>query len=169
MMMDSPLEKKILVIDDEVDLGEALQDILSTHFDQVDFVSDSTKAIDLINQNQYSLILSDYKMPGLSGLELATRIRGLGLLTTLVWISGAVDKQMALNAVRLGVLDIIEKPVEAEELSKHIFRAYDIERRRAEILRADEDNPNSRKVLGLLYATDPRIQKSRASNNSMIE
>jgi DNA-binding NtrC family response regulator len=161
------MENRILIIDDEVDLGIALQEILNDHFDRVDFVSDSTQALDLINQNQYNLILSDYKMPGLSGLELARRIRSQGLLTTIIWISGFVDRQMALNAIRLGVLDIIEKPVEANELSKFVFRAYDIVKRQAEILKSDTDNPNSRKMLGLLYSSDPRIQKSYASNSDI--
>jgi DNA-binding NtrC family response regulator len=164
-MSNAQIEKKILIVDDEVELGEALKDILSADFDQVDFVSDSTKAVQMIEQNNYTLILSDYKMPGLTGLDLVTRIRSLGLLTTIIWISGYVDKQMALNAVRLGVIDIIEKPVNAYELSKFIFRAYDIERRKAALIKDTDDNPNSRKMLGLLYASDNRIHKSRASHN----
>jgi len=164
-MMDQLIEKKILIIDDEVDLGETLKELLSVNFDQVDFVSDSNRALEVIEKNKYTLILSDYKMPGLSGLELATLIRSRGLLTILIWISGYVDKQMALNALRLGVLDVIEKPTDPDEISKLIFRAYDIERRRAELIRADQDNPSSRKMLGLLFAGDSRIRKSRASNN----
>lgn len=166
-MSTAALDKHILIIDDETDLGEALQEILSLDFDKVDFVNDSTQALKRIEEGSYTLILSDYKMPGLSGLELASLVRSKGLLTTLVWISGYVDKQMALNALRLGVLDIIEKPVDPEELSRFIFRAYDIERRRYEIIRANQDSLTSRKMLGLLYASDSRIQKSRASNNDV--
>lgn len=157
--------KSILIIDDEIDLGEALRDLISLEFEQVDLAHDPKLALEMIQKNQYALILSDYKMPGLSGLELAMRMRSQGFLTTLIWMSGYCDKEMALNGLRLGVLDILEKPIDTDSLSRYIHRAYDIERRRSEIISENGNVEQARKMLGLLYASDKRLKTSLSTGH----
>lgn len=157
-------DRSILIIDDENELAEALKDLLSLDFTGVEYVDSAPAALSLVEKYNYSLILSDYKMPGLSGLDLAIRLRGQGNLTTLIWMSGYCDKEMCLNGLRLGIQDIIEKPIATEDLSKYIHRAVDIERRKKEIYANEEDSSSSHRMLGLLYATDKRLKRSLSSN-----
>lgn len=162
--------ERVLIIDDEVDLGEAVRELLLEKFREVVFISDSKQALELLEQSHFDLILSDYKMPGLNGLELARKLGAAGNVTPVVWMSGYCDKAMAMNALRLGVLDIIEKPFDPDKIAKYVFRACEIERRKFEVQSCNEERKaQSKKILGLIFASDDRITTSRAAENSVTD
>jgi len=151
--------KGILIIDDETELAEGLQELLSAKFDNVEYVDNSTEALKHLADNQYELIISDYKMPGLDGLALARKLRAEGNLTPIVWISGHCDKEMALKGIRLGVEDIVEKPFTIENLAQSIFRVLELKRRSAELqlLTSQSEIASAKKMIGLLFAADQRF------------
>ena len=66
---------KILVVDDEQGLCAGLQEALQREGHQVDAATDPQAALKLATEHFYHLVISDIKMPGLSGLELLTRVR----------------------------------------------------------------------------------------------
>jgi len=151
-------EKSILVIDDEVELGEIMVDILSPHFNQVTYQASADLALEQIKRIDYDLILTDVNMPKLQGPELIRYTRAAGKLTPVIFVTAYADKEMVLKALRLGASDVIEKPFNPEEIIKSMDRTFEIERRRAQLIlnqHHSEENGNSNlnkqeKMLGLL-------------------
>jgi DNA-binding response OmpR family regulator len=62
--------KKILLIDDEIDLGEILVEMLQPHYEVAEFISDSRIAKQILTEQNYDLVISDVLMPGLEGSDL---------------------------------------------------------------------------------------------------
>ncbi len=101
------LNMRLLIIDDEEDICDILHEILSPHFDFVETTTDSSKASEMIVQNEYDLILSDIMMPNLLGSDLIRKIRGNGILTPVVFIKGKATKEKLKAGNSLGLSDII--------------------------------------------------------------
>ncbi|MBL7554518.1 MAG: response regulator [Bdellovibrionaceae bacterium] len=101
-------KQRILVIDDEIEIGEMICEILNPHFETVMFISEADKVADHLDEVNYDLVLSDINMPKLDGTSLVSLIRSKGHLTSVIFVSGNVTLEKALKALRLGVADIID-------------------------------------------------------------
>lgn len=155
--------EKIIIIDDEVDLGELIKAILEPHFGQVLYYSNPQEALSEIKKGDTTLILSDIKMPGLSGAELVTHVRGMGLLQPIVFLSGYVDREVALLALRLGVQDVLEKPFIEEAVVLTLRKVIDMERRREKLYRdiwnpqtTEESLQKQKKMMGLMLVSNTK-------------
>lgn len=76
--------QKILVIDDEVEIGEMICEILNPHFETVRYFSEAEKVPEHLDQVSYDLVLSDINMPKLDGTNLVTLLRSKGHLVETV-------------------------------------------------------------------------------------
>lgn len=157
------VKEVILVIDDEIDLGEFIVELLTPHFEKVLFATDATSALAIIESGDISLILSDIRMPGLSGPDLVTKVRADGVLTPIIFLSGFVDKEVALQALRLGVQDVLDKPFEEGTLVATIRKVLDFEKRRVQyyqdlhsIEASSEKLSKQRKMMGLMLVSNSK-------------
>jgi two-component system, OmpR family, response regulator PfeR len=123
-------ETKVLVIDDNLDVGRSLSDLLFPCYHDVTFYEDSQKALDCLKTRSYQLILIDVQMPGMPGTELARRIREMGILTPIVFLTGLVTKEILRTALRLGVMDVLEKSMPSEELLTSLASVLEREEQR---------------------------------------
>ena len=80
--------KKILIIDDEVEIGEILSEIIATSYPEVQFCSNSEVALKKIQEDGYDLILTDVNMPKIPGLQLVKILRDAGINTPTVLLTG---------------------------------------------------------------------------------
>ena len=113
-------EATILVVDDEKNTREALSKILTEDGYDVIAASDGYHALDLIGRDLPDLILADLKMPGMSGIELLSRIRvkGYDFPFVLMTAYGTVDT--AVDALKKGAEDYLTKPIDVEALQAQI-------------------------------------------------
>ena len=74
------------------------------------------EAINLLKEHEIDVIISDFNMPKMNGIELLEEVRELGNLFPFILITGYGDKETYIKAHRLGVFDIIEKPFQHENL-----------------------------------------------------
>jgi DNA-binding NtrC family response regulator len=114
-------KKKILIVDDEPDLRELFADVLNA-YDTVqakDGLEGYTKAKEL----NPDLILSDIKMPGLSGLEMVARLRKDEIFSAVIFISGFGDTAKQDEAAKLGAFDFLDKPVSSQKLLSTVKNA----------------------------------------------
>ncbi|MBL7544376.1 MAG: response regulator [Bdellovibrionaceae bacterium] len=102
--------KRILVIEDEIEIGEVISEVLREQYENVHYIHETERVPGHLDQYSYDLILSDINMPKLDGPSLVSLIRSRGILTPVVFVSGNVTLAYALMASRLGVLDILDKP-----------------------------------------------------------
>ncbi len=113
----SPLSQTILVVDDDGDIRVALEMLLQYEGFEVWTARDGKEALARLKKEREAgcspaLVLSDVKMPGLDGMGLLEKIEELPSPPPVIMISGHADVAMAVDAVKRGAVDILEKPLD---------------------------------------------------------
>ncbi len=116
---------KILVVDDERSIRNTLKDILEYEKYEVDLAEDGQKALEKIGSAEYDIILCDIKMPGLDGIEVLERLTEQTPDTPVVMISGHGNIDTAVESIKKGAFDYIEKPLDLNRLLITIRNAMD--------------------------------------------
>ncbi|RKD91378.1 sigma-54-dependent transcriptional regulator [Mangrovibacterium diazotrophicum] len=116
---------KILVIDDERSIRNTLKDILEYEKYQVDLAEEGTAGLEMIKKSEYDIILCDIKMPGMDGIEVLEKISESGIDTPVVMISGHGNIDTAVESIKKGAFDFIEKPLDLNRLLITIRNAMD--------------------------------------------
>ena len=116
---------RILVIDDERSIRNTLKDILEYEKYEVDLAEDGNKGIELIRSAEYDIVLCDIKMPGMDGIEVLERLTVLAPDTPVVMISGHGNIDTAVESIKKGAFDYIEKPLDLNRLLITIRNALD--------------------------------------------
>jgi DNA-binding NtrC family response regulator len=117
---------KVLVIDDEQIVLDSVHKILTQEQFEVDTAISSRKGLDLAIQKGYDLVLTDIRMPEIGGMRVLRDIKRVKPSTTVVIITGYATVQSAVQAMKLGATDYIEKPFTPEELVEAVKAALDI-------------------------------------------
>jgi response regulator RpfG family c-di-GMP phosphodiesterase len=129
---------RILVVDDERVIREILAEFLSLEGFSVNTVEDGEKALTELRLHPYDLLITDLKMPKLSGLQLLEKVEQerLGVLTVLMTGFGTVET--AIEAMKKGAYDYLLKPFKVEEVIHVVERALYRQRLQAENIRLRE-------------------------------
>jgi DNA-binding NtrC family response regulator len=109
---------RILIADDEAAIANGLSAILTDAGYEVEVASDGQKALERLQNEAFGVVLADLKMPKLDGIALLKSIRERKIPTEFVMITGQGSTEMAIEAMREGAADYIEKPLNAERLNK---------------------------------------------------
>src|SRR5271169_418353 len=117
-----------LVVDDEESICEAVKAILETEGIEADSTTSSRKAVDLIRQQNYDLIISDLKMPEMSGFELYEAVKEDTLDSVFIIITAYGTIPSAVEAVKKGIYDFILKPFTPDEVRLPVRRALEKKR-----------------------------------------
>lgn len=152
-------QKSILILDDELDIAEYLNEILSPIYEEVISCTTIDEAKEHAKRKPFSLIITDIMMPGMRGHEFIQYTRSIGRIEPMMFITGNATREVLLAAVRLGVYDVIEKPFKENELLESVDRIIEIEKRKANLnenSNSDEKGQKSshlnKKIIGLLQA-----------------
>ncbi len=115
--------KSILVVDDEKNQREILETILSGEGYDVTTASSGEAAMKFVESRRFDLVLTDLKMTGMSGLELLKELTNFdkSIIVILLTAHGSVDS--AVDALRLGAFDYLQKPYDSEKLLDTVERA----------------------------------------------
>jgi PAS domain S-box-containing protein len=115
----------VLVVDDEQDIRDASERILSRAGYQVQKASRGDQALDIINKDSVDIVLLDLKMPGMDGLEVLARIREQNTQIQVIVITGYATVETAIEAMKQGAYDFIPKPFEPDQLRIVVHRAWE--------------------------------------------
>lgn len=117
------LSKKIVLAEDNSILAKLLQFKLEKEGYQLLIATNGKEAVNLIENNNPDIILTDIMMPFISGLEVISHVRNkLQMKTPIVVFSSAGQEEMVLNAFNLGATDFMSKPFSPNELIIRIKR-----------------------------------------------
>ncbi len=116
---------KILVIDDERSIRTTLQEILQYESHEVDLAEGGPTGIEMFAQKKYDIVLCDIKMPEMDGLEVLEKIFALSTDAQVIMISGHGNVENAVQAIKLGAYDFIQKPLDLNRLLITIRNALD--------------------------------------------
>ncbi|MFN9296901.1 MAG: sigma-54-dependent transcriptional regulator [Acidobacteriota bacterium] len=125
--------KRILVVDDEENLRRVTQLKLQQAGYEAMTASDGRQALEVLARNPHDLIITDLKMPGMSGMDLLRRVREdyPEIIVVVVTAFGTIES--AVEAMKLGAHDYIIKPVNADALRLVVSRALEHHRLREEV------------------------------------
>ncbi len=124
-MGSSKPKEKILVVDDEVLVRDFLQEALTRRSFQVIVAEDGKKAKEILKEQTFDLVLTDLKMPGITGLELLRFIKSHQPDTQVIMMTAYGTIENAVEAMRLGAFDYVTKPFTSGELEMVIDKAFE--------------------------------------------
>ncbi|MDR1672676.1 MAG: sigma-54 dependent transcriptional regulator [Bacteroidales bacterium] len=107
---------KILVIDDERSIRNTLKEVLEYENHEVDVAVDGAEGLEMFEKNKYELVLCDIKMPNMDGMEVLEKIMKMSGDVPIVMISGHGNIDTAVEAIKKGAFDFIEKPLDLNRL-----------------------------------------------------
>ncbi len=107
---------KILVIDDERSIRNTLKDILEFEKHQITLAENGKQGLETVQNSVFDLIFSDIKMPEMDGIELLGHLNELNIETPIVMISGHGNIETAVECIKKGAFDFIEKPIDLNRL-----------------------------------------------------
>lgn len=135
---------KILVVDDEVGIREYLAEALEVSGHDVEVAGDGEAALQLLVATSFQLVLTDLKMPRMTGVELVRRLRADQPETEILVLTAHGSVETAVECMKLGVFDYLQKPIGSPtELRLVVERALERHRLRAmsEMSRDHGDEP----------------------------
>ena len=117
--------QKILIIDDERSIRNTLKEILEYEKYKVDEAEDGAKGLEMINENHYDLVLLDIKMPKMDGIEVLEKAMLENTETPFIMISGHGNVETAVECVKKGAYDYLQKPPDLNRLLITVRNALD--------------------------------------------
>ncbi len=116
---------KILIADDDKNLRTMLVNELSTEELDVAGTESGKKALELLEKEEFDILLLDLDMPGMSGLEVLQKIKVLEISIEVIILTGHGTVQTAVEAMKLGAYDFLTKPFKIDELRAIIEKALE--------------------------------------------
>jgi len=145
-LIDKGSEPLVVVIDDDESVREALSGLFQSVGLATELYGSVQAFLDAGGPDRASCIVLDIRLPGRSGLEFQEALTRSGAAHSVVLISGHVDVQMAVRAMKAGAVDVLSKPVREQDLLEAVAEALARDRRRRGEAEHDQ-------VLRLRYAT----------------
>jgi DNA-binding NtrC family response regulator len=121
----SPTTRRILVVEDDVDVSRTIAEMLDRlgHIPAV--CNHAEEAFSLAQSKSFDLLLIDYRMPEMTGLDLIVMLRQECSNVPIIMMTGYPATEERVSSKRLGVSAILRKPVTAEQLDSTINEAFD--------------------------------------------
>jgi signal transduction histidine kinase len=126
---------QLLLVDDDVALLQAFPQALFLRIDdvQIDTCDSALEALEQIREHDYDAIVSDIKMPGMDGLALLEKIQELRPETPTLLITGHGEHDLAIQALRGGAYDFIQKPIDRDYVVAALRRAIQTHQLRRQV------------------------------------
>ena len=168
--------KQILLVDDEENLRRVTQLELEDLGFAVSTVAGGQEALDRLARSPFQLVITDLKMPGISGMDLLRRIRSEYPDTAVIMITAFGSIEGAVEAMKAGAVDYITKPIDIDELVLLINRVLDHQRlvEEVRVLRSNIDEKYGfEQIIGrsdpLMFVLDMAARAARADSTVLIQ
>ncbi len=165
---------RVCVIDDKELIRESLAETLTREDHQVTTFADPVEALEAVRGGAFELVLSDLKMPRMDGISLIRELRGANCDTPVIMMTAFATVATAVEALKLGAVDYIQKPFEAEAITVQVERALQHARLRRdnEALRTSiDDLQATRRIIGdseTMNQLRQRIARSADSDATVL-
>ncbi|MCQ2146832.1 MAG: sigma-54 dependent transcriptional regulator [Bacteroidales bacterium] len=116
---------KILVVDDERAIRNSMKDILTDEGYDVDVAEDGNIALEMASKEKYNAIFCDIKMPNMDGIEVLEKFNQEGIESAVIMISGHADIDTAVECIKKGAFDFIQKPLDLNRILITLKNATD--------------------------------------------
>ena len=123
---NGPRPARILIVDDDAGQRSLLDSFLRSQGFETLPVSSGERALELLRAEQFSMMISDVRMPGLSGLETLRRARQENAVLPVLLVTAFADIREAVGAMRDGAVNYLAKPIDLDELLANVLQATGI-------------------------------------------
>jgi two-component system nitrogen regulation response regulator NtrX len=142
---------RVLVVDDEESIGEALRQVFEYEGHDVGVARDGPEALSLAADAPPDVTFLDVKMPGMDGLEVLDRLRKVDPHALVVMISGHGTIDTAVEATRKGAYDFLEKPLDTDRLLVTLRNALEVKGLSASVKRLLDEVESRHEIVGASY------------------
>lgn len=153
------LQEPVLVVDDEADIRDLMEMTLMKMGLRVDTAAGVEEAKDKLDNNDYSLVLTDMRMPDGSGLEVVQYIDELMLDTPVAVITAFGNADQAVEALKAGAFDYLQKPITLSQLRSLVKSAVSVSDNTAEPTPSEKVKSQPAPVSAALYKPEPQPAK----------
>ncbi|WP_424928247.1 sigma-54-dependent transcriptional regulator [Amaricoccus tamworthensis] len=159
--MENTSTPTVMIIDDEADLRDSVSQWLKLSGFEADSFEAAEDALKVLTADYPGIVLTDIRMPGIDGMTLLRRLQSIDPGLPVILMTGHGDVPMAVEAMRIGAYDFVEKPFQPEQLADLCSRAAQLRARTMETraLRKELSDPNA--MLRKLVGESPAIEKLR--------
>jgi two-component system NtrC family response regulator len=119
------MKKKILVVDDELELRKLIHKLLKMEGYVVSEANDAEEAIEMIKKDDFSVVLSDIKMPGISGMDLLTMIKEFDNAIEVIMLTAYGRIEDGVDAIKRGAFDYITKGDDDNKIIPVVAKAFE--------------------------------------------
>jgi len=117
------MTEKVLLVDDEEEFVDTLAERMRSRGMEVATSNSGGDALDLVDRDAYDVVVLDLQMPGMDGIEVLERIKQRRPDIQVVLLTGHATVEKGVEAIKLGALEFLEKPVDLSTLSEIIHKA----------------------------------------------
>lgn len=142
------MKAKILLIEDDLGTGTALQKVLRAEEYDVDLVTRGDEGLRRAKEGSYEMVLTDFKLPGLSGLDLIAELHAAKPKLPVIMMTAHGTTETAIEATKLGACEYLTKPFEADELLALVASAVDSARRMSDPIELGTLPPQGSALIG---------------------
>lgn len=174
MTRNVKLEQSVFVVDDEPRVCEAIRETLEAPGIKVTCFNNGIECIEQLGRHKCDLLITDLKMPQMDGVELLTKARAMAPWLPVLMITGYGDIPTAVNAVKAGVVDFIEKPLvkksfvrqvksllqEGASLNAHV--GTPLTRGETRVLKLIVDGKSNKDIANLLHRSVRTVEVHRS-------
>jgi FixJ family two-component response regulator len=125
----SDYEPTVFVVDDDEAVRRSLSMLVETVGLKVRTFSNGQEFLDSCGPNQAGCVVLDVRMPGMSGLEVQSKLKAGGVSIPVIIVTGHGDVPMAVEALKAGAMDFVEKPFRDQTLLDNIQEAIELDAR----------------------------------------
>ena len=119
---------KIAIIDDEKDMRQSISQWLALSGFDTETYASAEDALKGLGNDYPGIVVSDVKMPGMDGMQFLKKLKGVDSALPVIMITGHGDVPMAVEALRVGAVDFLEKPFNPDRLTELAKRASPMRR-----------------------------------------
>ncbi|MGE0320810.1 MAG: response regulator [Polyangiaceae bacterium] len=156
----------LLIVDDHVELAENLAEILEGQGHTCRIAENADEALEALRSETFAGIITDYRLPGSSGLDLIAALRQRGVSTPVVLISAFAADDVIRQAQEAGALDVLAKPVDFDQLGR-LVRAFD--KNEKEILIVDDDSRFAENIQEILNDAGFEVSTSDCAQSALAK
>ncbi len=152
---------KIAIVDDEPDMRESISQWLVLSGFQTETYASAEDALKVIGADWPGVVVTDIRMPGMDGMTFLKRLMGLDSGLPVIMITGHGDVPMAVEAMRLGAMDFMEKPFNPDRMTELAKKATQSRRLTLDNRALRRDLSEGQQVMSKLIGTSPVMERLR--------
>ncbi len=118
-------EPRVLIVDDEADFREAIVKLLRKRKMDVTGAENGEKALELMAANRFDVVVLDYKMPGMDGIQTLKALKKDWPETEVIMLTALGSVESGLEGMRSGAFDYVLKPAQIDDLMEKIHQAHE--------------------------------------------